>query len=217
MMDYSLVNSFNDEELNQQFAEIAAKNKTTPKEILSDFMRDYIVSDGHPEQVTGKWAWNQNNNNSPVWENNYALDWYSYGLLQNKDYIFKFMMHWIAFNWLYNNEDNCFSTNEPGKIQHFCANNYEKLEKFDAFSTPYIHIFLEQQIGHNKHNKELFENLSDLSDIDNRITYLLQTLYIVRCNLFHGSKKLRNDRDQALVENGAYILEGYLKAYFSEN
>ena len=31
----------------------------------------------------------------------YALEWYKYGLDKNDDAIVKFMMHWIAFNWLY--------------------------------------------------------------------------------------------------------------------
>ena len=29
------------------------------KDVLTDFMKDYVVSGGHPEQVVNKWPWNK--------------------------------------------------------------------------------------------------------------------------------------------------------------
>ena len=48
-----------DEELKILFDKVTAENGTTAREVLSDFMKDYIVSNGHPEQVVNKWPWNK--------------------------------------------------------------------------------------------------------------------------------------------------------------
>ena len=52
-------NLLKDEELVKLFEKVAADNGTTVKEILDDFMKDYIVSNGHPEQVENRWPWNK--------------------------------------------------------------------------------------------------------------------------------------------------------------
>ena len=51
-----------DKELWLQFTKAAAQNGESPEAILSDFMKDYIVSGGHPEQVANKWPWNKRTN-----------------------------------------------------------------------------------------------------------------------------------------------------------
>ncbi len=51
-----------DRELWLQFIGAAAKNGESADEILSGFMKDYIVSGGHPEQVVNKWPWNKKTN-----------------------------------------------------------------------------------------------------------------------------------------------------------
>ncbi len=49
-----------DSELATRFAVICEANGTSPEEVLSAFIKDYIVSGGHPETVIGKWPWNRN-------------------------------------------------------------------------------------------------------------------------------------------------------------
>ena len=56
LVDFSFVV---DEKLADQFKRAAQENGTTAKDILSDFMKDYVVSGGHPEQVVNKWPWNK--------------------------------------------------------------------------------------------------------------------------------------------------------------
>ncbi len=41
------------------FEKAATANNTTAKDILTDFMKDYIVSNGHPELVVNRWPWNK--------------------------------------------------------------------------------------------------------------------------------------------------------------
>lgn len=50
-----------DEEIAELFKRAAIENGTTAREILSDFMKDYVVSNGHPEQVANRWPWNKQN------------------------------------------------------------------------------------------------------------------------------------------------------------
>ena len=45
-----------DEELMALFQEVAERNGTTAEAVLSSFIRDYIVSGGHPEQVGDRQA-----------------------------------------------------------------------------------------------------------------------------------------------------------------
>ncbi|MBO5496034.1 MAG: hypothetical protein J5967_01405 [Oscillospiraceae bacterium] len=44
-------NLFVDEEIATLFRKVAEENGVTAKDVLVDFMKDYIVSGGHPEQV----------------------------------------------------------------------------------------------------------------------------------------------------------------------
>ena len=46
-------------ELSARFAEICAANGTSGEAVLSAFVKDYVVSGGHPEKVVGKWPWNK--------------------------------------------------------------------------------------------------------------------------------------------------------------
>ena len=46
-------------EIVEQFEKVAFANETTARDVLNDFMKDYIVSNGHPEQVANRWSWNK--------------------------------------------------------------------------------------------------------------------------------------------------------------
>lgn len=52
-------NLFIDEELATLFRKVTSENGVSAKEVLIDFMKDYIVSGGHPEQVVNRWPWNK--------------------------------------------------------------------------------------------------------------------------------------------------------------
>ena len=47
-----------DNELFAKFEKAAAQNDESADKILTDFMKDYIVSRGHPELVKNRWPWN---------------------------------------------------------------------------------------------------------------------------------------------------------------
>lgn len=41
------------------FRKVAMENGTTAEEVLADFIKDYVVSEGHPEQVVNIWPWSR--------------------------------------------------------------------------------------------------------------------------------------------------------------
>ncbi len=46
-------------ELATRFGAVCAANGTSPEEVLASFIKDYIVSNGHPEPVVGGRPWNK--------------------------------------------------------------------------------------------------------------------------------------------------------------
>ena len=136
------------------------------------------------------------------YKRNIALEWYQYGLEKGDDFFMRFMMHWVAFNWLYNSEGEDL---EWDNIYKYFRRNKARMEKFDAFSSPAIAIFMEGPV----HGKNMAASRENYEGVKQKNTYsLIKTLYCVRCNLFHGSKSLMNERDQDLVRASAVILEG---------
>ncbi len=146
---------------------------------------------------------------------NYALEWYTYGRNNNYDEIIKFMMHWIAFNWLYSGYQRYNETSEAEAIKIYCEENYDKLSRFNAFESPAINIFKEAPVadarygGVTKKGRERFKALCEEDGLE-QLTSLMLTLYQVRCNLFHGSKSLMIERDVELIKSSSVILEEYL-------
>ena len=47
----SFAEILNDQELMEMFERVANKNGFSAESVLSNFIKDYIVSDGHPEYV----------------------------------------------------------------------------------------------------------------------------------------------------------------------
>lgn len=48
-----------DELILEKFRKIARRNGTTAEAVFSGFVKDYIVSSGHPENVVGGYPWNR--------------------------------------------------------------------------------------------------------------------------------------------------------------
>ena len=143
---------------------------------------------------------------TPIYERNIALEWYQYGLEHKDDFFMRFMMHWIAFNWLYSSENG---SSERIKIKNFYEKNFMRIN-YDPFVSEDIDVFKESPIHDGK---TAIPNVKDYEGvIAGKAESLLMSLYQVRCNLFHGSKSLRIERDRDLVRASANILEGYLKA-----
>ena len=155
----------------------------------------------------------------------YAIEWFAYGFNdKNEEYIVKFMMYWIAFNWLYNkhyvkHEQDGRTRRlkyEHEKIEEFCDANMDKLLRAGVFDSGDVDIFKDEAIGDGTigktppSHKRVHDNLRFGTD-SVKNTSLLLSIYFVRCNLFHGSKSIRVRRDLDLVKASAKILEEYLR------
>lgn len=75
-----------------------------------------------------------------IFERNIAEEWYQYGLKSGDDFFMRFMMHWIGFNWLYN---QIGGSDERTKIKDFYNQNRKKFDKVDPFNLTDINVFLE--------------------------------------------------------------------------
>ena len=146
-----------------------------------------------------------------LFERNIAEEWYQYGLKAGDDFFMRFMMHWIGFNWLYNQIEG---GDERTKIKEFYNQNRKKFDKIDPFGMLDIDIFLEGaffDVAKGCPHARDYEKLKEYN-----VEALLMTLYQVRCNLFHGSKSLRVERDRELVRASANILEKYMKVLVAD-
>lgn len=65
---------------------------------------------------------------TPIYERNIAKEWYQYGLEHHDDFFMRFMMHWIAFNWLYSSEEN--GSSEREMIRLYYQNNQHQFDKY---------------------------------------------------------------------------------------
>ena len=158
-------------------------------------------------------------------EKNYAREWYEYGREHNDDPIVKFMLHWVAFNWLYSEyfytryardeETQEGRIADTQKIKAFCNANYEILAEYDAFDRDEVEIFMKDavhDVSTGRRKEGLFKELTQArKNSRKQIECLFLTFYQVRCNLFHGSKSLIDERDINLVKAASVLLDGYLQ------
>lgn len=145
-------------------------------------------------------------------ERNIGNEWYEYASKENENYFVKFMMYWVAFNWLYEGyrKDR---QDEKLTIQNFLDDekrNLNALESLKFFKIPQyqkaIAILTEEPIidARTCESKSHYKNkvVNNESILD-----LIYIIYQIRCNLFHGSKSPSAPRNRALVEAAATILD----------
>jgi len=56
---FDKLSSILDPEICALFRKVAEQNGISPEDVLMDFMRDYVVSGGHLEQVRGRHSMNR--------------------------------------------------------------------------------------------------------------------------------------------------------------
>ena len=133
---------------------------------------------------------------------------------------------------------DCYCIGERYQITKFAVFNSEKLVTLydDVFGKGLTRIFESDSVksmrdGNNqKVSKAIYEDFKRsqenwikkgvFEEKDKDFCYkfartlaLFQTLYTVRCNLFHGSKSTNNKRDIALIRTSATILQIYLQPF----
>lgn len=161
-----------------------------------------------------------------------ARYWYEESRFLNYDSlncVYKFMAIWLAFNFLYaeynsiNPNKNCQSEREA--IENYCTKRKAIIEKADIFNnfSGEVAVLTEKPVtslnkisssskrtnGNDKDWSLINQNgATDINSDDfARFQSLIQIIYTVRCNLFHGAKNPANERDYNLVYASARIIE----------
>ena len=144
----------------------------------------------------------------------------------NNGYIYAFFCYFIAFNWLYSEVEDTIRANHPNKKKIY---EYELIKEYlqgiflnEIFKgyDPYA-LLVEDTRREIKshlvatddlHHSATVRNIkSYIKDETNPKIQLFLCIYQIRCNLFHGSKDMRNPHNQELVYAGACVLKDFLK------
>lgn len=173
---------------------------------------------------------NDPSENRAAFHSEHAKQWYEYGCAE-PDYLVRFMLFWIAFNWLYNQKKyyHCRpdffhksendDPSEREQILNFVDDAYEKIREYNAFNVRDIITFKREAIINERTGDARIDDYKKLrSNIEKKRIYgLFLTLYQVRCNLFHGSKSAKpGGRDGEIVHAASVILKGYLDTILNE-
>ena len=124
------------------------------------------------------------------------------------DSFFKFISYWIAFNcWLTTKTNEYCDRDALDKL-------YKEPSLYGGFSS----------IVNDGNNKKLFDALVGICPIENNrkrtkrpvndyknFAEVMNVLYEIRCNLFHGSKIDSNERDAQVMRAAVPVLELIVK------
>ena len=117
-------------------------------------------------------------------------------------YVSKFFCYYIAFNWLYNTESD---DSETARIKQYISNLISKESSYD----PRLLLKNREWSQEIRDGRSGRVNSYLQEPVDPRIHAFLQ-IYQVRCNLFHGSKSMKNPRNKILVKEASDVLEDLL-------
>ena len=148
----------------------------------------------------------------------FAKDWFEQGNKETRD-IYRFFNYFIAFNWLYNQSQK--GGDEFTRIHHFvkCF-----LEKHDNVSLAKSFLIENSELYKGVKNARTGKTTRDYKNNSllknepaNSYLVIFYTIYNVRCNLFHGSKSMMNDRNKKLIKESCEILFNVLNTLYDES
>lgn len=125
-----------------------------------------------------------------------------HGDFNKSDPFVRFIASWIAFNSIY---ESLFPNNKE-YIQIDNISNYQEL--LDAHSQLLSIAFYENAIDYIA-IAGVYDNRSGRQktvDQARSLNRVIEAIYQIRCNLFHGSKDRSNDRDRELCIAGFVVI-----------
>lgn len=156
-------------------------------------------------------------------ERNSLMTWYNFGIEHNDPFFVKFVALWMAFNekyFAFYKEQLKINPNkeysESQTIMEYCYNNKEIFESVHerVFNSEFMEIFKAGPVEDMRYKTDgeiTYTNLLNKYGIS-QTQALLKTIYRVRCNLLHGSKSPKIERNIELVRCSGEIMEIYMKA-----
>ena len=140
--------------------------------------------------------------------------WIDKGKLTNNNFD-KFICYWIAFNCYYANKTQIYGAERKMihalKNDNECVDMFKEIYKNGAYSHLFAKLIEISPVYENIPNSN--KNSSKLKKIS--FANIIETLYLVRCNLFHGSKAQEKDRDIEVIAAAAPILELIVEKFCS--
>lgn len=140
------------------------------------------------------------------------LEWIKKSEME-RDGFNKFFSLWVAFNVFYNLYSD--ESSEKNKVKDV-LNLLERQEKKEIveklrkkvenwFSD--VHVLRIRYGNRYEEVKEKCKGFLEKEDYEKTLEYLMLCLYAVRCNLFHGEKRLTNRRQNKLLNQAYNILK----------
>jgi hypothetical protein len=125
------------------------------------------------------------------------------GEIDSTDPFFRFIASWVSFNGLYASR---FTGGDRAGVRHFArlaqaAVAHEHLLTQDARYAQAAHVLQRKPVRDTGGSDNTYP-VADVHDLDQ----VLNAIYQVRCNLFHGRKERRDFRDRYLVTAGFEIV-----------
>lgn len=148
-------------------------------------------------------------------------EWLEYGEQRDKE-PYSFISYYIAFNFLYNRyprerrkTDGSMSTSEFNQILNFIDDRERyRIDKEINFISLFDKLDFDSEYYKSDIWSEKNSNKASAQKIRQKDVYeLFYAIYIVRCNLFHGSKSLLNedDRNKNLLIDGSKVLKELIR------
>ncbi len=138
--------------------------------------------------------------------------WYENKAKRESDPFFKFLCLWICFNaWISYKSNKTtdrdminWLKNETEKSSDIIL-EYEHAKKTDSFRKNLGSIVLFSPIKDSIGSRDSI-SVSGVDDMTN----VIEAIYRIRCNLFHGGKSQNDSRDIKLVKCASIILEKWV-------
>lgn len=142
----------------------------------------------------------------------FVKDWLNRANKERDNDIYRFFCYFIAFNFSYN--ENCIEQSEYMRVRQYIHAVCEKFADFD----PYGQLPNDAEILKSvKCAKNIKYSVSQTALDQKCAPTLYENIYHVRCNLFHGSKNMRSDRDKKLICESCVLLKYLLSSFLIDN
>lgn len=142
----------------------------------------------------------------------FVKDWLNRANKERDNDIYRFFCYFIAFNFSYN--ENCIEQSEYLRVRQYIHAVCKKFTDFD----PYGQLPKDAEILKSvKCAKNIKYSVSQTALDQKCAPTLYENIYHVRCNLFHGSKNMRSDRDKKLISESCVLLKYLLSSFLLDN
>lgn len=136
-------------------------------------------------------------------KDDFVEEWIKRAEQENEGSVFQFVSYYIALNYLFDEGTSldCGNLSEKELLKRYVVSIAEKYN-FNPYKSLSADSELLKGVCSEKTNRET--DKTKLQDED--VEELFISIYYVRCNLFHGSKSMYNERNCRLISDSCKVL-----------